>query len=160
GLPGEDEEDGDDQEDGIGADGTGEQVVHVHEGAKKGGDAGKEADDEGDPDQQLANGDHIAPEGGVGEDDVLQEPGIPALDVGMRAAGLFQGAGDEAGDRGAGIVSSPGVGADLAGAGGGPLPAGINAQDQPDPRPADGLEQALRYRRVFQPEHVLQASLF
>lgn len=55
GLPGQHQPRRDDEQNGIGADRAGQQVVHVHETTKEGGDAREQAEDQSDADQRLTD---------------------------------------------------------------------------------------------------------
>jgi hypothetical protein len=64
-LPGQNEEEGNDEEYGVRADRSGEQIVHIHERPKERGNAGEEPQDQREADEKLAPTDQIAPESGM-----------------------------------------------------------------------------------------------
>ena len=66
--------------------------------SKKAAMPAKNAQDQGDPHEPLSPAHQVAPDGGVGQYYVVQEPGLPDLYVRMIAACLGQGAVHETGD--------------------------------------------------------------
>src|SRR5579885_2871237 len=161
-TPGQDQEERQEAQDGVGTHRTGQQVVHVHEHTEEGGDAGQDAQDQRHADEDFPEGHHIGEQSRVGQHYVLQESGIPALHGRMRSTGLGQCSHHEAFDGG------PVMGAEDPGAayhfakggtngeiapgqllqtGGQPFIANIQTDNQPEPRHAGVGEQEPRNRR-------------
>src|SRR4029077_12344202 len=81
GLPGEDEHDREDEQDGVAAGAPSEHEVHVHERTCDGGDADERSEDEADSDGGLAERDDLAHEElSVVIDEKLDEAAVPVVE--------------------------------------------------------------------------------
>ena len=72
----------------IGAHGSCEHEVEIHEESEERCDTRKEPDDEPEPDEHFTDGDHIRPGDEVGEDGAFKECGVPHLYIRVRAGGF------------------------------------------------------------------------
>src|SRR5579859_1997760 len=109
-APGQNQQNRQEAQDRVGADGPRQQIVEVHHQAKEGGNAGQAAYNQPNAHQDFSKGDEIGKERGIRHDERLQEAGIPVLYSRMRPGALGNRVQGKAFHRGA-IVAAKDPGA-------------------------------------------------
>ena len=107
--------------------------LSVHGRAEERRDSGEESEDETEADEQLAVRDGIAPEGRMRQHGVAEEKPVPALDVRVCALRLLERSVDPDREKCAGFRAGPRLSLDFIETFAEPLPAHVDAEDQPDP---------------------------